>query len=173
VRREPDTFLIVAVSLALVTAGIGALVFDVPIALAAFVAGLALGLREEAKEARREVLPFRDLFAVLFFVAVGSLVDPGLLPANLGWFIAALALVAAKGVLSAVLASLARVPARAAQLGIGLAQIGEFSFVVLGLGVAAGVVTAGQFSAVLAAAALSIAVSTVLVRAIRPPRAAA
>jgi len=169
VRREPDTFLIVAVSLALVTAGVGALVFDVPIALAAFVAGLALGLREEAKEARREVLPFRDLFAVLFFVAVGSLVDPLLLPANFGWFAAALALVVAKGLLSAALASLARVPARPAQLGIGLAQIGEFSFVVLGIGVAAGVVTAGQFSAVLGAAAVSIAASTVLVRVVGVP----
>ena len=170
VRREPDTFLIVAVSLALVTAGVGALVFDVPLALAAFVAGLALGLREEAKEARREVLPFRDLFAVLFFVAVGSLVDPLLLPANFGWFAAALALVVAKGVLSAGLASLARVPARPAQLGIGLAQIGEFSFVVLGIGVAAGVVTPGQFSAVLAAAAVSIAASTILVRIVAAPR---
>lgn len=164
VRREPDTFLIVAVSLALVTAGVGALAFDVPIALAAFVAGLALGLRDEAKEARREVLPFRDLFAVLFFVAVGSLVDPALLPENAAWFAGALALVAAKGALSAGLARLARVPARPIQLGVGLAQIGEFSFVVLGLGVAAGVVTQGQFSAVLAASAFSIAVSTVLVR---------
>jgi uncharacterized protein YyaL (SSP411 family) len=62
-----------------------------------------------------------------------------------------------KGLLSAILAAAARVPARPLQLGVGLAQIGEFSFVVLGLGVAANVVTQGQFSAVLAAAALSIA----------------
>ena len=167
VQPQPDTFLVVAVSIALVTAGVGALAFDVPVALAAFVAGLALSLREEAREARREILPFRDLFAVLFFVAVGSLVDPGLLPPNLAWFALALALVIVKGGLSAALAALASVPARPLQLGVGLAQVGEFSFVVLGLGVAANVVTQGQFSAVLAAAALSIAVSTVLVRVVR------
>jgi CPA2 family monovalent cation:H+ antiporter-2 len=167
VQPQPDTFLVVAVSIALVTAGIGALVFDVPVALAAFVAGLALGLREEAKEARREILPFRDLFAVLFFVAVGSLVDPGLLPANLGWFALALALVVVKGGLSAALAAVAGVPARPLQLGVGLSQIGEFSFVVLGLGLARDVVSQGQFSATLAAAALSIALSTVLVRIVR------
>ena len=167
VQPQPDTFLIVAVSIALVTAGVGALLFEVPVALAAFVAGLALSLRDEAKEARREILPFRDLFAVLFFVAVGSLVDPTLLPANLAWFALAIGLILVKGALSAALAALASVPARPAQLGVGLAQIGEFSFVVLALGVAANVVTQGQFSAVLAAAACSIAVSTVLIRVVR------
>jgi CPA2 family monovalent cation:H+ antiporter-2 len=59
------------------------------------------------------------------------------------------------------LAALFSVPARRAQLGVGLGQIGEFSFVVMGLGVAAGVVSSGQFSAVLAAAAISIAASAV------------
>ncbi len=95
VRAEPDSFLIVAVSIALVTAGDGALAFDVPVALAAFVAGLALSLRDEAAEARREVLGFRDLFAVRFVVAVGSLVDPAQLPGNLAWV--GLALVLTKG----------------------------------------------------------------------------
>ncbi len=102
VRAEPDSFLIVAVSIALVTAGVGALAFDVPVALAAFVAALALSLRDEAAEARREVLAFRELFAVLFFVAVGSLVDPAQLPGNLAWV--GLALVLTKGLLSATLA---------------------------------------------------------------------
>jgi predicted Kef-type K+ transport protein len=49
----------------------------VPLALGAFVSGLFRSVRAEAQEARREVLPFRDLFAVLFFVAIGTLVDPG------------------------------------------------------------------------------------------------
>ena len=164
VRAEGDTFLIVAVSVAILTAAIGAVVFGVPVALAAFVAGLALGADAKAQEARREVLPFRDLFAVLFFVAIGTLVDPGAIGANWLWFALALVLVAIKSIGVAGLAATARLGVRPWQLGVGLGQIGEFSFVVLGLGVAAGAITSGVFSAVLAAAVVTIALSAVAVR---------
>jgi predicted Kef-type K+ transport protein len=79
-----------------------------------------------------------------------------------------LGLVVLKGAVIAALATLFGVPSRKWQLGVGLGQIGEFSFVVLGLGVAAGVVNAGQSSAALAAAALTIAVSAVGARLFRP-----
>jgi CPA2 family monovalent cation:H+ antiporter-2 len=161
VREQPDLFLIVAVSVALANAGVGAVVFGVPVALAAFVAGLLLSMRPEAQEARREVLPFRDLFAVMFFVAIGTLVEPATVVAEVGVLGVVLLLVALKTVTIAALAALFSVPARRAQLGVGLGQIGEFSFVVMGLGLAAGVVSAGQFSAVLAAAAITIAASAV------------
>ena len=164
VRAEGDTFLIVAVSVAIVTAAVGAVFFGVPVALAAFVAGLALSADAKAQEARREVIPFRDLFAVLFFVAIGSLVDPAAIVASWLWFVLALALVALKSVIAASLAALVRLTVRRAQLGVGLGQIGEFSFVVLGLGVAAGAISAAVFSAVLAAAVASIALSAIAVR---------
>jgi CPA2 family monovalent cation:H+ antiporter-2 len=164
VRDEQDTFLIVAVSAALVTAGLGAAVFGVPLALAAFISGLFLSVRVEAQEARREVLPFRDLFAVMFFVAIGTLVDPAAIVRDPIWLLAVLALVGVKVLASWLFAWLFRVPARRPQLGVGLGQIGEFSFVVLGLGTGAGVVTAAQFSAALAAAAITIAASAVAVR---------
>ena len=67
------------------------------------------------------------------------------------------------------LAAVFSVPARRLQLGVGLGQIGEFSFVVMGLGLAAGVVSSGQFSAVLAAAAITIAASAVGARLFRKP----
>lgn len=173
VRSESDTFLIVAVSVALVTAAIGAVVFGVPVALAAFVAGLALSADPKAQEARREVIPFRDLFAVLFFVAIGTLVDPAAIAANWIAFALAIALVVLKSAVSAGLAAVTGLRVQALQLGVGLGQMGEFSFVVLGLGVAAGAVSQGVFSAVLAAAVVSIAVSTVAVRLFprRPSRA--
>lgn len=161
VREQPDIFLIVAVSVALTNAGIGAVVFGVPVALAAFVAGLLLSIRPEAQEARREVLPFRDLFAVMFFVAIGTLVEPATVVGELRLVGVVLLLVALKIVTIAALAALFSVPARRAQLGVGLGQIGEFSFVVVGLGVAAGVVSSSQFSAVLAAAAITIAASAI------------
>ena len=161
VREQPDLFLIVAVSVALANAGVGAVVFGVPVALAAFVAGLLLSMRPEAQEARREVLPFRDLFAVMFFVAIGTLVEPATVVAEAGVLGVVLLLVALKIVTIAGLAAVFSVPARRAQLGVGLGQIGEFSFVVMGLGLAGGVVSSGQFSAVLAAAAITIAASAV------------
>lgn len=165
VREQPDTFLIVAVAVALATAGVGATIFGVPVALAAFVAGLFFSVRPEAREARREVLPFRDLFAVLFFVAIGTLVDPAAVARDPGLLAVVLVLVALKAGAIAALAAPFGVPARRLQLGVGLGQIGEFSFVVLALGVAAGVVSAGQFSTMLAAAAITIAVSAVGARA--------
>ena len=161
VKDQPDSFLILAVSAALATAGVGAVVFSVPVALAAFVAGVLFSIRPIAQEARREVLPFRDLFAVMFFVAIGTLVDPRAVAAEPGWLAIFLALVVLKVVVIAVLGAVFGVPSRKWQLGVGLGQIGEFSFVVLGLGVAAGGVSAGQSSAALAVAALTIAGSAV------------
>ena len=161
VRNEQDTFLIVAVSAALATAGLGAAIFGVPLALGAFISGLFLSVRTEAQEARREVLPFRDLFAVMFFVAIGTLVDPFAIVREPGWLAVVVALVAVKVLAVWVVAAVFRVPARRPQLGVGLGQIGEFSFVVLGLGTSAGVVSAGQFSAALGAAAITIAASAV------------
>lgn len=165
VRAEGDTFLVVAVSVALLTAALGAVLFGVPVALAAFVAGLALSADPKAQEARREVIPFRDLFAVLFFVAIGTLVDPGAIADNWPWFTLALGLVVLKVVVTTGLAAIGRLDVRRWQLGVGLGQIGEFSFVVLGLGVAAGAISNGIFSAVLAAAVVSIALSAIAVRA--------
>jgi CPA2 family monovalent cation:H+ antiporter-2 len=146
----------------LAIAGLGGLVFQIPMALAAFIAGLAISESHEAAEARRRILPFRDLFAILFFVAVGSLIDPARLPEALPWLAAVLGLlVFGKMAVIYVLARMLRLDAHPSQLAIGLGQIGEFSFVVMGLGLAAGVVSSGQFSAVLAAAAITIAASAV------------
>jgi CPA2 family monovalent cation:H+ antiporter-2 len=164
VKEQADSFLIVAVSAALAIAGVGAVLFGIPVALAAFVAGTLFSIRPIAQEARREVLPFRDLFAVLFFVAIGTLVDPAAVAREPGWLLVFIGLVALKAVVVAGLDALFRIPGRDWQVAIGLAQIGEFSFVVLGLGVAAGVVSAGQSSAALAAAALTIAGSAVVAR---------
>lgn len=164
VRREQDSFITVAVSIALATAGIGSFFFGVPLALAAFVAGLGISLDPEAREARREILPFRDVFAVLFFVAIGSLVDPQALVDNLIWPAAFVGVVALRSLLVWILAATLRIPGRAAQVAVGLGQVGEFSFIVAGLGLAAGVVDNAQFSAILATATITIVISTMAAR---------
>jgi CPA2 family monovalent cation:H+ antiporter-2 len=164
-RAEHDLFLIVSVASGLALAGVGSAVFGVPLALAAFVGGLAVTESAEAAEARRRLLPFRDLFAVLFFVAIGTLIQPAALARGLGWLVTFLALiVVAKIVVAWALARVGGLPARPAQLAVGLGQIGEFSFVLGSAAVAAGAIGDEVYVALVAAVAVSIAVSTVAVR---------
>jgi CPA2 family monovalent cation:H+ antiporter-2 len=162
---EQDLFLLVSVGSGLAIAGLGSRYFGVPLALAAFVAGLAITESPIAAEARRRLLPFRDVFAVMFFVALGTVVDPGVLPAAVPWIGLMLALViAAKAGVTWALAALARLKVRRLQLAVGLGQIGEFSYVLGTLAVAAGLISARVDSALIAAVVISIGLSSVLVR---------
>jgi CPA2 family monovalent cation:H+ antiporter-2 len=164
-RSEHDLFLIVSVASGLALAGLGSATFGVPLALAAFVGGLAVTESPEAAEARRRLLPFRDLFAVLFFVAIGTLIEPDALVRAIGWLGLFLVLiVVAKVAVAYGLARVARLPARPVQLAVGLGQIGEFSFVLGSAAVAAQAITHDVYVALVAAVAVSIAVSTVLAR---------
>jgi CPA2 family monovalent cation:H+ antiporter-2 len=125
-RDQHDLFLITSVASGLALAGIGAVVFGIPLALAAFVGGLAITESPTSAEARRRLLPFRDLFAVLFFVAIGSLVDPSRLGTGLPWLaLFLLLIVGAKVGVAFVLARAARVGARSLQVAVGLGQVGE------------------------------------------------
>jgi CPA2 family monovalent cation:H+ antiporter-2 len=170
-RAEHDLFLIVSVASGLALAGVGSAVFGVPLALAAFVGGLAVTESAEAAEARRRLLPFRDLFAVLFFVAIGTLIQPDALIRGIAWLATFLGLiVVAKIAVAAALARVARLPARPTQLAVGLGQIGEFSFVLGSAAVAAGAIVDEVYVALVAAVAISIAVSTVAVRSAAPAR---
>jgi CPA2 family monovalent cation:H+ antiporter-2 len=166
---DHDLFLIVSVASGLAIAGIGAVAFGVPMALAAFVAGLTISESHAADEARRRLLPFRDLFAVLFFVSIGSLIDPDELGRGVGWLAWLLGvLIVGKVLVSYVLARLTRLAARPLQMAVGLAQIGEFSFVLASVGLAAGVIERPLYAAILTAAAITIAVSTITVRYVGP-----
>ncbi len=171
---DHDLFLIVSVASGLTIAGVGAVAFGVPMALAAFVAGLTISESHAADEARRRLLPFRDLFAVLFFVSIGSLIDPNELGRGIGWLAWLLGvLLVAKVAVTYLLARLAGLAARPGQLAIGLAQIGEFSFVLASVGLAAGVIERPLYAAMLSAVAITIAVSTIGVRYAGPRAATA
>jgi len=164
-RSEHDLFLIVSVAAGLALAGIGSAIFGVPLALAAFAGGLAVAESPEAAEARRRLLPFRDVFAVLFFVAIGTLIQPEALLRGMPWLVLFLGLiVVAKVGVAWGLARATGLPARPVQLAIGLGQIGEFSFVLGSAAVAAGAIANETYVALIAAVVLSIAVSTVVVR---------
>ena len=128
-----------SVASGLALAGVGSATFGVPLALAAFVGGLAVTESPEAAEARRRLLPFRDLFAVLFFVAIGTLIEPDALVRGIGWLGLFLVLIVVAKVAVAT-ASPAPPACRPGplQLAIGLGQVGEFSFVLGSAAVAAG-----------------------------------
>ena len=99
----------------------------------------------EAAEARRRLRPFRDVFAVLFFVAIGTLVDPSKLGAAAPWIALLLGLVVvAKVGVAWALVRLARLEVRPLQLAVGLGQIGEFSFVLAAAAAAAGAIDDGH-----------------------------
>jgi CPA2 family monovalent cation:H+ antiporter-2 len=167
---EHDLFLLTSVGSGLALAGLGAAMFGVPLALAAFVGGLAVTESHEADEARRRMRPFRDVFAVLFFVAIGTLIDPSRLLDAAPWIALLVGLVVvAKVAVIWAFARVARLDVRPLQLAVGLGQIGEFSFVLASAAVAAGAIDDVLFTAIIAAVALTIAASSVAVRLVPVP----
>jgi CPA2 family monovalent cation:H+ antiporter-2 len=143
----------------------------IPLALAAFIAGLAITESTDSAEARRRLLPFRDLLAVLFFVAIGTLIDPARLVDGLPWVVGlSLAVVLAKSGVAYALARGLRHAVNPSQLAVGLGQMGEFSFVLATVGLAAEAIDETVYAAVLATVVVTIAGSTILVRLVgRPP----
>ena len=167
VRWEKDLFLIYSVSIGLVLAAAGTVFFEIPMALAGFIAGLAINQSRDTEDVRKAILPFRDLFAVLFFVAIGSLIEP----AQIGnaWPFALLILVMMvllKTIPSGLLARAGKMKVKTGQFSIGLSQIGEFSFVLGSLAYSQDALTRTQYTGVLLAVVLSIMGSTLAVRRI-------
>jgi CPA2 family monovalent cation:H+ antiporter-2 len=165
VRWERDLFLIYSVSIGLVLAAMGTVVFGIPMALAGFVAGLAINQSRDTDEVRKAILPFRDLFAVLFFVVIGSLIEPGQI--SKAWPFALLLLVmmvVLKSQPTALLSKAGKMKVKRLQFAIGISQIGEFSFVLGSLAYSQDALTQSQYTGVLLAVVLSIMGSTLLAR---------
>lgn len=169
VKWEGDLFLIFSVSIGLTLAAIGTVIFGIPMALAAFVAGLALNQGRETDEVRRVLLPFRDLFAVLFFVVIGSLISFNNLDESIPFALAIiLLLIFGKTLPAYLITKFSGVNAQPAQLAVGLSQLGEFSFVLGSAALAKGLINGTQFTAVLMVVVLSIVASTLIVRMFKP-----
>ena len=165
VRWEKDLFLIYSVSVGLVLAALGTVLFGIPMALAAFVAGLAINQSRDTEEVRKAILPFRDLFAVLFFVVIGTLIEPSQI--FKAWPFALLLislLIGLKTLPIALFAKLGKLQVNKLQFAIGMSQVGEFSFVLGSLAYSEGALTRSQFTGVLMAVVISIIGSTLLVR---------
>jgi CPA2 family monovalent cation:H+ antiporter-2 len=164
-------------TLAVIVAAIGiaygaAQLFSVSFALGAFFAGMVMRESEFSHRAATESLPLRDAFSVLFFVSVGMLFEPAILleqPVHVLGVVAIIMFGKSLAAFGLVLAL--RYPLNTAlTVSASLAQIGEFSFILAGLGLSLGLLPAEGMSLVLAGALISIALNPLLFAAVEPLR---
>ncbi|WP_265947995.1 YbaL family putative K(+) efflux transporter [Dechloromonas sp. A34] len=164
-------------TLAVIAAAIGiaygaAQLFSVSFALGAFFAGTVMRNSEFSHRAAEESLPLRDAFSVLFFVAVGMLFDPAILVEQPWQVLAVVAIIIiGKSIAALMLVIALRYPLNTAlTVAASLAQIGEFSFILAGLGMTLGLFSAQGMSLVLAGALISIALNPFVFAAVEPIR---
>ncbi|MBZ9752347.1 Kef family K(+) transporter [Deinococcus sp. HMF7604] len=146
------------------------ILFDVSFALGAFFAGVVVSESKFSQQAAEDALPFQDAFAVLFFVSVGMLFDPSiLLSAPLLVLATALLIMLGKALLTFVLVLWRGYPVGTAlAVGVSLAQIGEFSFILATLGRDLNLLSAQGQNLILAGAIISISLNPFLFRLIEP-----
>ncbi|MBS7791164.1 cation:proton antiporter [Roseococcus sp. SDR] len=164
--RSRELFSLAALVTALGIAYLAYVLFGVSFALGAFLAGLVLGQSALSQKAAEQTLPLRDAFAVLFFVAVGMLFDPGIvLRQPLALIGTVLVVLIGKTVAAYAIARLRGLETKAAlSIAAALAQVGEFSFILAGLAVTEGVLPEAGRDLILAAAIISIAVNPFMFR---------
>jgi CPA2 family monovalent cation:H+ antiporter-2 len=140
--------------------------FDASFALGAFLAGLALNGSKFSHRVAEESLPLRDTFAVIFFVAVGMLFNPTvLIEAPLAVAAIVFVIIAGKAILGYIpMRMLGQSHEASLLIALGTAQIGEFSFVLAGLGVQLNVMSMETYSLILAGSIISIALNPILMR---------
>jgi len=165
-----ELFVLATLAAALGIAYAAADFFGASLALGAFLAGVVVNASDLSHRAAEEALPLREAFAVLFFVSVGVLIDPKYLVTHAGQILAVLAIVVVGKALTALL--LARLLGGSLHVGLtvamGLAQIGEFSFILADLGHSLGLLPDGARDLILAAALGSITLNPLLWHLIAP-----
>ncbi len=169
--RELFTLCVIAVAVGIAYGA--AELFGVSFALGAFFAGMVMRESPLSHRAAEESLPFRDAFSVLFFVSVGMLFDPQVLLREPYHVMAVVGIVVlGKSIAAFGLVLLFRYPLNTAlTVSAGLAQIGEFSFILAGLGLSLGILPEEGRSLILAGAIISIAVNPLVFYAIEPLQA--
>lgn len=166
--RELFTLSVLVVALGIATAS--AQVFGVSMALGAFLAGMVVGRSDVSHQAASDALPFRDAFAVLFFVSVGMLFDPAAAMEHWGLTLCVLAVILIGKPLAAFgIVILLRHPLKTGlTAAVALAQIGEFSFILGEQARALGFLTEADTAVLVSCAIVSITVNPLLFRFIGP-----
>lgn len=168
--RSRELFILAILAITLGTAMGAAGLFGVSLALGAFVAGIVVSESPLSHQVGADVFPFREAFAVLFFVSIGMLVNPMYLLNNLGHVLALTALiVVGRSLATLLLGFLFPWQARTTLVvAAGLSQIGEFSFILGQAGINLGLLSQDQYSLILAGALVSITINPLMYRLITP-----
>jgi CPA2 family monovalent cation:H+ antiporter-2 len=168
--RATELFTLTVIVVALGVAVVAAEIFNVSLALGAFFGGLVVGESRFGHQAAADLAPFRDVFSALFFVSVGMLFDPALLHTSPRLLLLALGVVLVVTPVAVLVIALAlgETVRTSLTLAVGLAQIGEFSFILAVLGRSLGILPSEGMDTLVAAAIASIAVNPVLFRLIGP-----
>src|SRR5215510_7378429 len=161
-----ELFTLAVLVLALGIAVASALIFGVSMALGAFLAGMIVGQSEFSFRAATEALPMRDAFAVLFFVSVGMLLDPRALLTSPGLLFVTLAIVlVGKPIAAFIIVILFRYGSKVAVgVAVALAQIGEFSLILVLLGDQLHILPEGASNLIVAASIISLTLNPMLYR---------
>jgi len=165
--RELFILAVVAIALGIAT---GAAWFGLSVAIGAFIAGVVVSETETSSQAAADVVPLREAFSVLFFVSVGMLLDPVAVRDNIPLTLSVLAIVLfGKSIVAVVVSAAFPYPARTGLVvAAGLAQVGEFSFIVAGEGLKLGLMSSDIYNVVLAVAVVSITLNPLSFRLIEP-----
>ncbi|MFN4164852.1 MAG: cation:proton antiporter [Ferrovibrio sp.] len=169
--RELFTLAVLACALGIAFGA--AVLFDVSFALGAFFAGVIMNESDLSHDAAQRSLPFQDAFAVMFFVSVGMLFDPAIVyEAPLALLGVLFIILIGKSLAAFIIVLAFRHPLPTAlTVSVSLAQIGEFSFILAGLGVSLGLLPEEGRDLLMAGALLSIALNPLLFRALEPAEA--
>ena len=164
--RSRELFVLVVLAITLGTAMAASELFGVSLALGAFLAGAIISESNLSHQVGADVFTFREAFSVLFFVSVGMLVNPVFLWGNLGQVaLLTLLVVVGKALIVILMGVFFARPARTfLVVAVGLAQVGEFSFILGQAGLSLGLLDLDQYSLILAGAAISITVNPFLFR---------
>ena len=165
-----ELFTLAVISIALGVAFASAELFDVSLALGAFLAGAVLSESRVSERAAQDVLPITDVFTILFFVSVGMLLDPAILVDEpLAILVVVTVVVVGKALAALVLVAALRRPIMVGlTVAAGLAQIGEFSFIVATTSLGLNLMPDEGFQLVVAASLISITLNPALFAAIGP-----
>ncbi|KQU74623.1 MULTISPECIES: cation:proton antiporter [unclassified Rhizobacter] len=164
--QSSELFTLTVFVVALGVAVLAAQVFHVSVALGAFFAGLVVGQSRFGPQAAADMAPFRDVFSALFFVSVGMLFNPSFVVEHPWMVLGVLVIVlVVKPLVAVAIVALLREPPRtSATVAVGLAQIGEFSFILASLGLSIGVLPREAMDALVVGAIVSIALNPLLFR---------
>ncbi|MCZ6696092.1 MAG: cation:proton antiporter [Acidobacteria bacterium] len=163
--RSQELLLLVTLSVCLGMAWFSHLL-GVSYALGAFLAGLILGGSEYAHQTTAQVIPFRDVFMGLFFVAMGMLLDPRYVvehwPAVL--LFVGIILIGKTIIAAAAITGFGFAPRISLQVGLNLAQVGEFSFLLALMGLRENLINEADYKLAIAASVLSMIVAPILIQ---------